>query len=400
MTGTTKRVAGAAVLWAGAACGGDAGLGGNGYGNGGVARLETPEAAFDRAFSVVQTVREMPDGRVLVADPLGQALMLVDLDAGGAEVVGAVGEGPDEYQQPDAVWPLPEGRTLLVDLGNSRLTALTPELEFGETRPIVLGKVALGAPMTLAIPQGVDGMGRIYARSVGGLGGGPSVDSAYVLRIDLEAQTVDSVTRFKTQTTTRTSSGGNESISSVPLSPADAWGVAEDGRVVVARVGESRVEWIAPDGAATAGPSLEYERFPIGQAEKEAWRESRAESGGGLSISVFADGATLQMSFARGRSSQEEDAELDGYPWPEELPVFYNARLPVDGSGRAWARMHGPAEEDAPSTYHVFNVSGEREMIVELAPGRRVVGFGAADKVYVIRMDEVGLQYLERYAMP
>ena len=105
-------MAGAAVLWAGAACGGDAGLGGNGYGNGGVARLETPEAAFDRAFSVVQTVREMPDGRVLVADPLGQALMLVDLDAGGAEVVGAVGEGPDEYQQPDAVWPLPEGRTL------------------------------------------------------------------------------------------------------------------------------------------------------------------------------------------------------------------------------------------------------------------------------------------------
>lgn len=364
-------------------------------------RLDTPEAAFAQAFSVVQTVREMPDGRVLVADPLGQALMLVNLDAGAADTLGAVGEGPDEYQQPDAVWPLPGGRTLLVDLGNSRLTELSPELEFGETRPMVLGEVAPGAPMTLAVPQAVDGTGRVYARSFGGLGGGPTVDSAYVLRIDLEAQTVDSVTRFKTQSTTRTvSAGGNEAISSVPLSAADAWGVADDGGVVVARAGESRVEWISAAGVVTAGPYLEYERFPIGQAEKEAWRESQAETGGGMGVSVFSDGATLQMSFSRGRSSRDEDAELDGYPWPEQLPVFYNARVQVDHSGRAWVRMHGPAGEAATSTYHVFDTSGEREMVVELTPARRVVGFGAAGKVYVVRMDEMGLQYLERHAIP
>ena len=38
-------------------------------------------------------------------------------------------------------------------------------------------------------------------------------------------------------------------------------------------------------------------------------------------------------------------------------------------------------------------------MVVQLLAERRVVSFGEG-KVYVVRMDEYGLQYLERYALP
>jgi hypothetical protein len=58
-------------------------------------RLDTPQATFSEAFSVVQTVRELPDGRVLVADPLGQALVALDMDGGVADTLGRVGQGPE-----------------------------------------------------------------------------------------------------------------------------------------------------------------------------------------------------------------------------------------------------------------------------------------------------------------
>ena len=391
MKGACVRRAGLAGLLA-AVAGCNMASGGGGENQ--TVRLGEPEAAFGQALSVVQTVREMPDGRVLVADPLGQVLLLVDLDGGTADTLGTVGEGPDEYQQPDAVWPLPDGKTLLVDLGNTRLTELSPELEFGETRPYVLGNPLQGN-MVMAIPQAVDGEGRVYVRSMGGMASLQS-DSASVLRLDLQAEAMDSVARVKIPGTTRTGTANNESISQIPLSPADAWGVAEDGRIVIARVADYHVEWIELDGSTTMGPPVEYERMSIGTAEKEAWRDSRSESGGGMSISAFADGGgNIQFSVSRGGQSEDED--LDSYAWPDELPPFYGSRIPVDPRGRAWVRTHGPA--GAPPVYHVFGASGEREMIVELLPGRRVVGFGDG-KAYLVRMDEYGLQYLERHVLP
>ena len=388
----TRRavVAGLAATVAG--CGVDSG----GEGGGGSARLAEPEAVFDHALSVVQTVREMPDGRVLVADPLGQVLLLVDMDAGVADTLGAVGEGPDEYRQPDAVWPLPDGKTLLVDLGNTRLTELSPELEFGDTRPYVLGNPIVGN-LVLAIPSAVDGEGRIYVRSMGNVASMQS-DSAFVLRLDMDAQIMDSVARVKIPGTTSTGSANNQAISPIPLSPADAWGVAEDGRVVVARTADYHVEWIELDGSTTRGPPVEYERVPIGTAEKEAWRDGQSENGGGMSVSATADGSgNFQFSVSRGGGGASGDQDLDSYPWPGELPPFYEPRIPVDPLGRAWVRTRGPA--DAPPVYHVFGASGEREMVVELLPGRRVVSFGDG-KAYLARMDEHGLQYLERHAMP
>ena len=56
--------------------------------------LGDAEAVYEESFSVVSTVREMPDGRVLVADALGQVLMRLDLDAGTADTLGRVGRAP------------------------------------------------------------------------------------------------------------------------------------------------------------------------------------------------------------------------------------------------------------------------------------------------------------------
>lgn len=362
-----------------------------------VVQMGEAEAAWEEAFAVVSTVRELPGGRVLVADPLGQVVVSLDMDAGVADTIGGVGQGPAEYRQPDAVWALPGDRTLLVDLGNGRLTVLSPELEFGDTRPYATGDPMAGQ-MVMAIPQGVDAMGRIYFRGMPGFD--ESLDSLQILRLDLETGQTEAVGLFKPEGRTREESGdaGNQNvrITPIPLSPEDAWGVAEDGRVVVARAGDYHVDWIAPDGSVTSGPPVPDAPVRIGQAEKEEWRESVSETGGGMSIQATIDNGNMRMIATRGGGGDDDD-NLDDYPWPEVKPAFYGRPIPVDRDGRAWVRRHQRA--GMPPRYDLFDGTGALVMSVDLPMGRRVVGFGESG-LYAVRMDEVGLQYLERYAVP
>lgn len=359
-----------------------------------------PTAVFAEDFGTIQTVRELADGRVLVADPLGNALYVVDLDAGTRTVIGQEGQGPGEYQQPDAVWPLPGGESLMVDLGNGRTTTLGSDLEFGETGPIALGEPRPGSTLVLALPQGMDGVGRVYTRAMGGGFGGPPPDSAAILRIDRETMDVDTVANFKMEDRIQTTSGDannrSVSISPVPLSLEDAWGVAPDGAVAIARSSDYHVEWIEPDGSVTVGPPTPFDPISIGTAEKEEFVAATGRSGGGIGISMMVNNGAMQMGFSRGGQGGGT-REIDQYTWPETKTPFYSGRLDVDPGGRVWVRRHMRAGVDA--TYDVFDRTGARVATVTLPNNKRVIGFGAGT-VYVVVYDEFDLNYLERYDMP
>jgi hypothetical protein len=363
-------------------------------------RLGAPAATFPQDFGAIQTVRELPDGRVLVADPLSKAVYLVDLAEGRRTVVGREGQGPGEYRQPDAVWPLPGDSTLLVDLGNGRLVTVGPDLSFGASVPIALGDPRPGQGMVMALPQGVDGQGRIYARAMGGPGGGPYPDSAAILRIHRGTRAVDTAATFKLQSVTQAVSGGAATsevrISPIPLSPEDAWGVAPDGSVVVARSADYRVEWVAPDGSVSRGSPVPFTPVRIGNAEREEQLLEQGRSGGGIAIGVEMRNDQVSVTFSRGGAgARGRDAAQ--YSWPQAKPPFYSGRIPVDPLGRAWVRRHVRAGE--PSTYDVFDRRGERVATVLLDHGKRVVGFGK-EAVYVVAFDALDLSYLERYALP
>lgn len=368
--------------------------------------LGQPEAVFPEDFGTIQAVRELSDGRVLVADPIGRTLYAVDMAQGTRTVVGRQGQGPDEYMQPDAVWPLPGDSTLLVDLGNGRLVTLGPDLAFGATMPIALGdpRPGAGRPFTLALPQAVDGQGRIYARALG-MGGGPGgalPDSGAVLRIDRSSQAAETAAVVKLQERVQRASGGanerNVMIEPVPLSPEDAWGVAPDGSVVVARVGSAQVEWIDPSGGITRGGAVPYEPVPIGTDEKEEWLRTDQRSGGGVGVAVSVENGSVSTRLSRGMSmAGGARREIDQYTWPEVKPPFQASRVLVDPSGRAWVSRHVSA--GAPATYDVFDRSGARVGTFELAPGTRVVGFGRSH-LYAVSYDDFDLNYLERYRLP
>ncbi len=362
-------------------------------------RLDDPEASFPDAFSTVGGLRELPDGRVMIADALGQVLLVVDMAAGRADTIGRTGQGPEEYRQPDGLFLLPGDSTLLVDLGNGRLTVLGPDLSLGKTTPIAQGSPGPGGGMLIRIPRGVDSRGRVYFQAMGmGRPGGGMPDSAAILRWDRSTGTVDTVGQVKLQDRTRSTRGGRNNqmveIRPKPMTPQDGWAVAWDGRVALVRSIDYHVEWIHPDGRVVRGPANEYKAVRLRTAEKEAWIE-RSQSGA-LRIGVELVNGVATTSFSRGGGGRSNEPDLGSYEWPDVMPPFRASGVRVSPDGEMWVERYVAA--GAAPTFDVFDGNGQLIKRVILPQSRRIVGFGKG-AVYVTRVDEFDLLWLERYKL-
>jgi hypothetical protein len=368
--------------------------------------LDRADASFPEAFSFVQAVRELPDGRVLIGDPLGQVLVAVDMTTGVADTIGRQGAGPGEYNQPDAVYSLPGDSTLLVDLGNGRLTVLGPNLEAGETMPIANmpsqssgggGRAMMG--MQTILPRAVDGQGRIYFQGRGVMamaaGGRPQLpDSAPILRYDRGTKTIDTVATVRLQGRTSSSSGGRNdqrmAIQPIPLSPQDAWGVGHNGRVAVARSDGYYVEWLDQQGRQR-GPEVPYSPVRIRNADKEEYVNRLGASGLGMSMTI--DNGVRSVGFSRGGGGMGEPS-VDDFEWPDVKPAFAGSSVRVTPEGDAWVERS--VQAGAEPVFDVFDADGSHKEQITLPVGRRIVGFGDL-YVYTVTFDEFDLMWLERY---
>lgn len=347
----------------------------------------SPAGSYPESFGYMNWVRELPDGRVMVADALGQVLVVADLDRGRADTLGSVGSGPKEYRQPDAVYALPGDSTLLLDLGNARLTVIAPDGTFGQTYPITQGDLQ---GMTIILPRAVDHAGNIYyLQEMGRLAGG-SRDSATVTRFDRASGQSTPVGRVKLPELVESGGPNARMIGMKPLSPRDDWAVAPDGRVAFVRSVDYSVRWVGPDGSAVTGLANAFKPVKVGEAEREEWQSDQARAGVNVSIAATSDGSR-SMSFRRGggRGPQPPTGE-----WPGEAPAFRYGRSIVSPAGDLWVERYVPAGQQP--VIDVFDGSGKKTGEVRLPVGCRVVGFGRGT-VYLARTDQDDLQWLERY---
>jgi hypothetical protein len=387
------------LLFAAVACGG--GDDGAGSGGGEYARLELsePDAAFPEAFSSIVGIRELNDGRVFVADRLGQALMIVDLAAGTADTIGRVGGGPGEYASPGDLLPWRGDSTLLVDMGNTRFTPVGPYGGFGISMPLMTQD---GESMRLVIPEGTDRQGNIYFQgrnfSMGAGGPGGSSDSALVVRWNPESDRTDTVAALRQPERKIQRGGGNVMMMPIPFSPADAWAVSWDGDVGVARGVGYRVEWTDTDGMESIGDEVEYRPIVITQGDKDEWLEARANpAGGGMFITMNAGGGggggNVRAAPAP-RGARFEGPQVADEDWPEVKPPFLPSEVSATPEGQLWVQRY--VSLGASPEYDVFDGNGNLVRTVVLAANSRVVGFGNG-VVYVARTDEDDLQWLERF---
>lgn len=356
-------------------------------------KLVKPAARLAHQFSTIGGVRELADGRVLVADGIDNVVLRADLATQKIDTIGRSGPGPGEYRAPDALFPWPNGATMVVDLGNARLSIFDGTGKYRESIPIAQGQPGRGG-FALVLPRSVDADGRIYYQP---FGGGPMADSGVVVRWDRTAAKFDTVASVKLPPMITKESGGpnnrNTRQRPVPYPPQDVWTAAPDGRVALVRAPAYRVDWVSPAGARTVGKPIAGGPVPIRDAEKKEYLADQAANG--LSVSMENNNGRVSMRMSRGRSdnAENDDPALSATEWPATKPTVSGLVVPGP-DGRVWVERSVPA--GAARVYDVIGADGAVATRVTLPVGRRVVALGARG-LYVRQIDADGINYLERY---
>lgn len=357
--------------------------------------LTKPAARLTHQFSVISGLRELPGGKVLVSDGIDNVLLRIDLATQRIDTIGRTGAGPGEYRSPDALFPLPDNGTLLVDLGNARLNIFDGAGRPRETIPIAQNRAGdAPGPVPLIIPRGTDKAGRIYFQPVGG---GPRADSGVVIRWDRTKGKLDTLARVKLPAMIVKSSGPannrRETQRQPPYPVQDSWAVGPDGQVLLIRAPAYRADWVTAAGAFVAGKPVKAAPVPIKDADK---REYLAElAANGLSVRMENVNGRVSMAFSRGgqRQDKNEDDEIQAQEWPAAKPVATGFAT-VTPDGRALVERSVPA--GSPRTYDVVSPAGEVVGRLTLPPFRRLIAVGAAG-LYARYVDADGVSFLERY---
>jgi len=374
--------------------------------------LSRVDLEYAEPFSCVSGVRELSDGRLVVADVKEKTVQLIDLRRGTATRIGQEGQGPGEWSTPMGLYSLPGDTTLLLDPQNQRFLTILPNGSVGKSFTIDLG----GGPRGNIIatrPQGIDGIGRLYYQgsTMRFTDGAPPtpLDSAPIFRYDRRTAKVDTITWIRLPKSDVQSSGtaGNFTVrlnGPNPLTPQPTWAVAPDGRIAVVHGDPYQVEWFSTAKTRNPGPVTSYPRRAVSEADKTGLQSPDCSVmisfGGGGGGGGRGDGGAARVEtravMTAGGPGRGGPPRTD---WPAVMPPFATNRFGparVAPNGELWVPRSRVATDA--STYDVFDAGGKLASRVVMPKGTRVVGFGAGT-VYAFRMDEDDLVYLQRYRL-
>lgn len=357
--------------------------------------LTKPDATFADPFTRIFSLRELPNGKVIVSDLQDKVVQLVDLAGGEAVKIGREGQGPGEYSFPGSLYPMPNGETWLNDLAARRFLVIGPDAKPG--RSVSLPNSGGGVIGVMAGGGGADQQGRIYFQAPpfnAANPGAPAPDSMAILRWDGAKPTFDTVAYLvgPKGSISTSGGGGNQRVSiriggGKVFTPQEAWGVAADGSIARVTPNPYRVIWYPPArNAGVAGPVQAYTPLKVTDADKKEEVERRKRQRP-MMVAIGGGGGVR----AGAPSVQLPDPEFE-----ETKPPFTgNNSVQVAPEGEVWVRRTQPAGAKNP-LYDVFDKTGKLARTVTLNPNSAVVGFGKGT-VYVARTDADDLQYLERY---
>jgi hypothetical protein len=346
--------------------------------------LTRPDVELPEPFSRVASLRELPDRRVLVVDSRDRILWIGDFSRGAATQLGRQGSGPGEYRAPTDVFPMPGDSAAVFDGDGSRLVMISPDGRLSEVVSLAhLAAISPGALQVRSrfIPRVADSRGRLFSvgTSIRPTSTGLElVDSVPVVRWTRGANETEPVAFLRTRSL-RERGGDVDATwaamnSLIPFIVGDQYAVAADGRVAVLRYDDYRVDFILPSGQIVRGQPNRFTPVRVTEAHKREWRDSVAASGPSAAV-------------------QRPEPPR----WPVALPPFLSRPALFAPDGTLWVRRAG--DVGAPTLYDLVDPRGTVVRQVTFPTRSRVVGFGRS-AVYVVRVDEDDLQYLQRFRLP
>jgi hypothetical protein len=331
--------------------------------------LDKPQVEIAEPFTNVSAVRELSDGRLIVVDAGNQSVHLVDFKTRSVEQIGRAGSGPGEYKSPGTLLALGGDTTWVADPGNARLLEIGPNAK--PTRAIAdAWPLADGRPGT-RLPRGIDARGRGYlpGRAVNTRPGSGVVqaDSSALIRSargSTAEDTLGYIHLSPRKIDIAQSNGAIRSVSIIipPFPSQDGWVVFPDGSVALVRTGNYRVDWVLTDGRRVAGRAIPFTPVRVTDADKKK----------------------------RAPAAPEPD-------WPEMKPPFVYAGVLAGADGNVWIPRYASAD-DTRSHYDVIDRRGAIVAQVDVPNLGKVVGFGTKS-IYVVRIDDDDLQYLQRFPL-
>jgi hypothetical protein len=330
-------------------------------------------ASLPEPFSRIRDVRELSDGRLLVADQRENAVYVVDFAKQSRVQVGRNGPGPEEYDQPTGLLPVRADSTVLINLSNSRLDWLDSSGRITRSRALFGGG--------WSIPRAADTTGNLYWDRVSDTRlkkrEDPKADQAPIVRANLAG---------KLDTMAFLTIPGP--VNPNPFPSWDIWAVSADGSIAIVRNGEEyRVDWVASDKTITRGPAVPWKPVRVTADDRERY------TAGGPNIPP--GGGSARASSRAGTPPPPPRVRDD---FPEQFPPARLSGIWVAANGRAFVHRYESLRELRP-LLDVFDASGNLVARYRLPERRQIVGFGRSG-LYAIHIDEVDLQWLERYPLP
>lgn len=347
-------------------------------------RLEAATASLDEGFTRIQSVRELPDGRVLILDEGENRVVVADLEKQRVQPISRVGDGPGEYGRARQLIPVGRDSTYLTSPKNARWLVLvgadvTETLSYATAPSIV---------RIFGLIRGVDGSGRVlhtlplpssFPTRI------PDVlntDAIALATAHMRTRRVDTLAKLHGRVlgpsneipkTTRFGTAVFNLRS--PFGVEDQAWLFPDGWVVIIRVDPYGAEWIDPEGRSKVRARIPNTPLETTEEEKR-----------------FA--ARLEMV-----DKLEPPFPTSDYPnWPATVPPIDNDALFPLNDGRIVLERRLTARATA-RTYDVVDRLGKLVATLALPIGSRIIGFGNKT-VYVVTTDGDDLQHIARHPLP
>lgn len=351
--------------------------------------LGRPVAEWSNDFSRVTGAAELPDGRVVIVDSRDGLVFMGAARGGTATQLGRTGEGPNEYQRPFSVFH-GLADTLLV-YANARLLRIAPNGTLSGSHAFTPRGLGGG----VAPPRGTDTEGRVYWDRV-------------VIRVPgsdaIKRQQQYEIVRFKPGTETvevvATASDHAPELHEQqfhPFAQRDAWVLDPNGSIGIVRARDYSLQWVRKGAPARTGTPIPVQPVAITAADREAYRRDRAANPSGAAPGGRApaprDGDVTPEAMQRMREAYP-DAQF-----PTHKPPFVERGAFRSPGGQIWVVRSPTTAALKGNRVDVLDASGRRVRELELPAGRHLLALERTG-VYLVREDDDGLQYLERYAYP
>ena len=254
-----------------------------------VRRIATASAVSTEQLGSITSVRELPNGRLLLNDGSRRRLLLMDTTLKTIEVVlDSLAEVENSYgTRPGTLIPYRGDSTLFLDVASYAMLVIDPTGRVARVRsvPRVEDAQRFGGGEGGA-RSGIDGTGRIVYRVPARPGPPlippprgvpyfpPEPDSAFVVGIDLETRRIDTLGAIRipksASTVRRTPTGGYNFYEVInPMPSTDEWAVLSDGVVAFLRGVDYRIDYRHPDGTWTSSPKLPFDWQRVTEEDKQ-----------------------------------------------------------------------------------------------------------------------------------